>query len=365
MRHNDPASRGRPFPSPDSSPRQARGRGAGARLRGPAHHRSLRRREAAVQSDVHPLPAFHIDESSKVGNAEVIKAIMEELGEPTLATDFAEKVRLVAGDQLSVARLREVAATRAGNEGGAASLRWALFVPGLFHYKMAATSGLLLAHLGKKNRDTTNPASLHAHNTILGRKPIVATSLPPFRTGRDLIFVSLYARIFHCLLLVSGKKSLEEYGNDPATTWDSLKAHAEEIVRRFADPEVAREYRRARDRYGASQGDMVFENAILFMRDALLLREFTDAIKAGDSGRILHVLESWVHAYRAQGRTKYAHETLHLLHNLKHVWPKEVRDTVLRNWLVNTTNRPYAFLEVDLLQEHLNYSRLELLPSAR
>jgi hypothetical protein len=32
------------------------------------------------------------------------------------------------------------------------------------------------------------------------------------------------------------------------------------------------------------QGDMVFENAILFMHDALISQEFTDAIKCGDSG---------------------------------------------------------------------------------
>lgn len=33
------------------------------------------------------------------------------------------------------------------------------------------------------------------------------------------------------------------------------------------------------------QGDMVLENTILFMRGALISREFTDAMNAGDSGR--------------------------------------------------------------------------------
>jgi hypothetical protein len=39
------------------------------------------------------------------------------------------------------------------------------------------------------------------------------------------------------------------------------------------------------------QGDMVLENAILFMRDALISREFTDAVKAGDSERVVLVSE--------------------------------------------------------------------------
>ena len=45
----------------------------------------------------------------------------------------------------------------------------------------------------------------------LDRLPIKLTSLPTYRAVRDLIFVSLYARVLHCLLLVSNYNSLEEY----------------------------------------------------------------------------------------------------------------------------------------------------------
>jgi hypothetical protein len=47
------------------------------------------------------------------------------------------------------------------------------------------------------------------------------------------------------------------------------------------------------------QGDMVLENAILVMRDALISREFTDALKAGDSGRVVLVLKTWALSFRA------------------------------------------------------------------
>ena len=49
------------------------------------------------------------------------------------------------------------------------------------------------------------------------------------------------------------------------------------------------------------EGDMVFENAILFMRDGLISREFTDAVKAGDSGRVVLVLKTWALSYRGNG----------------------------------------------------------------
>jgi len=70
---------------------------------------------------------------------------------------------------------------------------------------------------------------------------------------------------------------------------------------------------------------MVFENASLFLRDGLISRTFTDAIKCGDSGIVVLVLKVWALSFRGSGRTKYAHEMLHLIHNLEHLWPKPLR----------------------------------------
>ena len=78
-----------------------------------------------------------------------------------------------------------------------------------------------------------------------------------------------------------------------------------------------------------TQGDMVYENGILFLRDALISREFTDAIKAGDSGRVVLVLKMWALSFRGNGRTKYAHEMLHLIHNLEKVWDEKTRSVLL------------------------------------
>jgi hypothetical protein len=73
------------------------------------------------------------------------------------------------------------------------------------------------------------------------------------------------------------------------------------------------------------KGDMIFENAVLAMCDMLVTRELSDAIKCGDSGRVISVIKVWVLAFRGNGRTKYAHEMLHLLHNLVNVWCDELR----------------------------------------
>ncbi|EIW74151.1 hypothetical protein CONPUDRAFT_160399 [Coniophora puteana RWD-64-598 SS2] len=289
-------------------------------------------------TEFHPLPAMNIDESSTIGNADVIMEVLQELHIDTSSPSFYGSAKLIAGNQLSLVRDRALEVARAGNEGSAEALRWACWVPGLFHYKMAATNGMMLTHLGLSNHDLSNPASLAAHNAVLERKHITVSSLPPFR-----------------------KPSLEKLAD--GVTLRELKRYAEAVVSAYANSQTVEDLRDARDEnlcppfHGtkAARGDMVFENAILFLRDALILREFTDAVKAGDSGRVLLVLKIWVFIYRGAVRAKYAYETLNLIHNLQRVCPKRLKRVIMNNWLVNPTGVPNAFVEVDLLQEHLNY----------
>ncbi|TCD59750.1 hypothetical protein EIP91_011580, partial [Steccherinum ochraceum] len=162
-----------------------------------------------------------------------------------------------------------------------------------------------------------------------------------------------------------GKSDLDDYADK--VTLDELKTHATRIVNDYADPfrvfELRDERRKEQQRMSDPEneldklttGDMVFENAVLFMRHALMFREFTDSIKDGDSGRIYTVIKWLALAYRGCNRFRYAHEALHLLHNLTHVWPDKFRDIIMNNWLVNPTGKPFAWVPADLVQEHMNF----------
>ncbi|KAL1707086.1 hypothetical protein EV121DRAFT_199968 [Schizophyllum commune] len=331
------------------------------------------------QTDIHPLPAMEIDESTILGNGEVIEETIKEL-QIEAQEWFGKHVLIFAGDQLSQARIRALVNIRAGQEAGLAGYFWGAWMPGLFHGKIADVHGMLFTHFGKPNSGARNPGSLWFHNTRLHRLPITLTSLPNYRTCRDLIFVSLYARVLHCLLLVSGAGSLEEYAQR-VTSFAQLEADAEKIYVAYADAqrvddlrsdrsaevaaaenaakiaaaEAGISYQAPDNGFPTTQGDMVFENALLFMRDALVSREYTDAIKAGDSGRVLLVLKTWALSFRGNGRTKYAYEMLHIIHNIEKVWPPRLAQIITDNWLVNPTGKKNAFVEVDLMQEHLNF----------
>lgn len=98
---------------------------------------------------------------------------------------------------------------RLGHEVGLEIWKHFVLVTGLFHAKIADTHGTLLTHFGMSS--TRSPGSLAFHNTCLDWLPIVLTYLPSFWVCRDLIMVSLYAWILHCLLLLSNEDSLQSY----------------------------------------------------------------------------------------------------------------------------------------------------------
>ncbi|KAH6894809.1 hypothetical protein BKA70DRAFT_1532521 [Coprinopsis sp. MPI-PUGE-AT-0042] len=298
------------------------------------------------KTELHPLPTWKIDKSTIVGNAEVDEAVVKELHLKNQTTTWMKYVHIITGDQLSIACLRTLANPRSGNEGGYRSFAWGAWMPGLFHGKIADMHGFFVTHWGKPNAGTRSPGSLSFHNTLLRHLPITLTSLPTFRTCRDLVFVSLYAQVLHCLLLVSGHGTLEEYC-EQVDDWATLEQHAAEILERFANASCAAALREERE--AGKGGDMVFESAILFLRDALISQEYTDAVKAGDSGHVLLVLKAWALSFRGNGRTKYGYEMLSLIHNLSKV------DIIMNNWLLNPTGKPNSFVEVDLVQEHMNF----------
>lgn len=98
---------------------------------------------------------------------------------------------------------------------------------------------------GNPSLGARDPGSLAFHNVILDRKPIVLTSMPSYRVSRDLVLVSLYARVLHCLELVTECSSLDDYAKD--VTFEQLTQDANNILDRFANPRVAHKLRKARD----------------------------------------------------------------------------------------------------------------------
>ncbi len=277
------------------------------------------------RTNTYPLPTMNIDESSTTGNAEVVDTVFTELGHNFNSRQFCDTVRIVNGDQLSIARLRGSRNNHVGHDSIRRLYLNLILANGLFHSQLHIAFGTLETHWGNPSLGQNDPGSLSFHETVLNRKPIILSSLPPYRTCCELVLVSLYARVLYCLEVIT-KSRLEDYGKK--VTFCQLEIDATVILDRFASGSVVD---KLCTEHGTTEagtlpaGDMVYENAILMLRDGLIMQEFSDAIKCGNSGRIILSLQTLALYYCGSGRTKYAYEILVLCHNLKHVWPKPLR----------------------------------------
>ncbi|KXN81300.1 hypothetical protein AN958_05211, partial [Leucoagaricus sp. SymC.cos] len=119
--------------------------------------------------------------------------------------------------------------------------------------------------------------------------------------------INMYSKNAEQILSCYGEASLEAY-SEKTMSWEILVSHAESIVKKYANAATITDLCYQHNKAGDLKGDMILENSILFMQDALLSHEFTDAVKMGDSGQ-----------------------------------------------LVNPSGKHDAFNELDLVQEHLNY----------
>ncbi|KAF7345541.1 hypothetical protein MVEN_01572800 [Mycena venus] len=283
---------------------------------------------------LHPLPLMEIDESSITGNVQVIEEIMCVLGFNPDNPDFGKYVQIIMGDQLTIASQCSI-------------------------LNIADCHGVLETHFGKPAAGVRSPSSLGFHNTVLDRLPITLTSLPLFRTCRDLIMVSLYTCVLHCLLLVSGHDSLNQCASS-IENWDTLVNYAEKIYTTYADTDRVQELRerqipeerkRDADAKATKKQQLTAETS----KQDLPRIHKGDMSRCGDSGHVVIILWLWVFSYRGNRRTKYAHKMLHVLHNLICVWMAELRGIVLQNWLANPQGKFNSFMEIDLVQEHLNF----------
>jgi hypothetical protein len=159
-------------------------------------------------------------------------------------------------------------------------------------------------------------------NSLLGRKAITAgwkaKQLPPFRPTWELIIrLALPAHILDAFRIHCGNENLEQWVSkvkDRQSVSDVVKVIYKELC-------SARRVSHLRQ-LPAGKRDVPLENIMLFLMNALTLREFGAAIKRGDIGGVLNVLSCWMVMFRGTSKMpKYADALFHLMTSLKQMNP--------------------------------------------
>ncbi|KAG2125101.1 hypothetical protein DEU56DRAFT_744063, partial [Suillus clintonianus] len=312
-----------------------------------------------------PFRSMRIKQSTADGNMEVMENLLRQggIGDPTDKdfesagdVDMSEHVLLIHGDLLTKERLDTVSDTRRIESTPKNRFQYIIFLPGLFHYKMACADAIWRTYLQpKEGRDDSN--SMFQHVGILRPQETGRISTKPgFRRMHDVIHHDLHASILECWRLEAQSRqpvewqTLEKFGkSEPG--WDLLVEMSEAIVNKYVATSDKLGELRARP---VSERDEEFENQCLRNRDQLLYVDLCQAMNAGDIGRVEASFLPWIYIFCATGKHKYAAQINKFSTNLRYVYPQDLCHIIRLNLLCNPTGKSNAFRAVDWLVERNN-----------
>lgn len=285
------------------------------------------------------LPSMKIDQSTVDGNLEILMTIVTKfLKLPD--TWFLDGTRIIiAGDHLTVARVRSAKELRSRDCTPFERLQWATPVMQLFHLQMLLCTTILRTHFGSR----TTPRSLGFFITLLDRKRLALDS-PNYHAADEIlrnVFDGMVVRLWQVEL---GTTDLEPFltklnpDDNLFTTrlssiCDMISSNSTQLANRFSNVNV---------------------NAALFLRDMMVYMHLCDVIKAGDIGRLEETLLMITIMFQAGGTKNYANELLRLTYGIRFAWSAQEKRDIMSSMLINTKGKDNGWIPADLFQEHNN-----------
>jgi hypothetical protein len=266
----------------------------------------------ARASDMHTLATLEVDESTIDGNLIVLESLTTGQLGLTLEELADGRIIPVSGDQMTVTRITsgQFLRTRDFNEH---RMLWAKTLSGMLHTRMAMIHAIYLSHSGRP--DGRDPASLSKFVKLLGRTKI-REGCPNLNASQELLTQVCEGHILAALIERTKAGSMNGLRSKVATgqwkdaveslvdEWLQLDSveHLREDARDEAQMEVVTNdgaplsgetakqtetrIKKAIAKAEMSKRDVVFENALLLMVQALLYTDYHNAIRSGDTGRL-------------------------------------------------------------------------------
>jgi hypothetical protein len=348
------------------------------------------------KSRIHPLKVLDIDESSIDGNAQVIEAIASEL-DIDLALLNSSSI-MITGDQMTTARVRSLKDLRV-RDMLERRLGFADTISGWLHTEMAVANGIQRCHSGR--RDGLDPGSLNRFITVLGRTGISENVTDHDALHRLIIHVfkgHLLAAFLHVANEIERTKAnggqtmssikqlkswirVNDWRKLLDRTVDTYFAPAKPgWLRQSAEAAAAEEYDKMRSEIMAKpkkdrsadesafvkkdtqpkwirdrsmrDRDLVYENFILYLRDAMMYWDLVQAIGEGGSGRLLRISEMLTPWFHGNGKFKYAQELLEFQITRMAEWTPAAEYLYKNNCLLSIHG--HRFAPVDQIDEGFN-----------
>lgn len=227
---------------------------------------------------------------------------------------------------------------------------------GLFHLQMCMLGTIYRAHWG--DEDAREPASIKRFAKMLGKPAIIAPKPKDFRAYDRFFNDMLDAYVIAFAAEMLGADTVELFHQRLRDTdWRMLIKEMVESI--FPVTEGLSVVRRMRtngedgEDIALQDRDVLHENLKLFLQQGLPYRDFSTAVKAGDSGRLEHIIRLWATQLHGTQNINYPRELVHMLACFEKIWSPEMRDLWRHNCLVNPSGRRGAWMPDDLFGEYV------------
>ena len=269
----------------------------------------------------YPASAINADEGSHDGNWQVIENILKQGGVPDARLE--DDVILVHGDLATKERIDGLRKMRTIESDSKGQLAFVIFVPGLFHLKMAATDAYWRAHVQPHEGREDAVGFFDYVRHLRPKETAKFIKGPGFRRLHNSIHHATWLDVLDCFRLevkAQGFQSREAFALSKPT-WESIIKISEAMVHKYLPADDFGDVREQED----SARDMVFENTSLRKQHGLLYLELSHAMNHGDVGRILRILPYWIAVFKSTGKSKYAADMIRFITDLEHVYPKRLK----------------------------------------
>ena len=282
-----------------------------------------------TKTQIIPLQSLDITNSTVTGNIDTIEKLLEQTGlgdyePPTPTIPLDHHVLLFHGDLGTGDRINSAKLWRSIEGTPRARLQFVIFVMGLFHTKMACAETIWRTFLNDPKARSDHTGFYSDFRILRPRDSSALSSTFKFRPTHDAVRHIGTCRRLDCMRVLVQEdyhSSLQAFA-DTQPEWSVVQELARKAVQHFIPyPDELK----SMDEKVPEERDEQLENSMGFNIYSTLYEEMSYAMDHGDVGRVEMCLIAWAPLFEAAGKTKYAHHTIKLVHDLNHVFPPRLR----------------------------------------
>ncbi|KAI6146351.1 hypothetical protein BKA82DRAFT_125739 [Pisolithus tinctorius] len=281
----------------------------------------------------------------KQGGVEDPAVLSEENGTAD-SPDISEYVILVHGDLGTGERLQTAQLHWSIESTSWNCLQHVVFIPGLFHLKMACADALWRCFIYPSVAHDDEMSLMHDVVQLCPKETGIYMTKPGFCHIHQLVSHASICQHLGCWRVLASQKNgfdnLEDFACSKLTLED-LEALAKEVIRTYVATGQFCHMRRKQD----MECDSQFENVLLLNKYFLLYEELSYAMNSSDISWVEASIVSWILILKAVGKHKYATQMTNFLYNVHFVYPSGLRHVICYHILVNPTGRPMKWRAVD------------------